>query len=633
MSRERHLIWIKMKRTARPVPTATTQPAGQEPTALPGWAAFTGFLALAFVIYFPVLHGELLWDDAGHVTAPALQPWSGLLRIWFEPGATQQYYPLLHSAFWLEHALWGDATLGYHLINVVWHALSACLLVAVLRRLSVPGAWVAGLLFVVHPVCVESVAWIAEQKNTLSLVFYLAATLAWLRFDERRRPADYAIALLWFAAAVLTKSVTATLPAALLVVTWWRCGRLSWRNDGLPLLPWFVLGIAGGLFTAHFERTAIGAQGTEFALSLADRLVLAGRVFWFYPSKLLWPVDLVFVYPRWTVDANVAWQWLFPAAGVALLAALVWRARRSRAELATALLFGGSLFPALGFFNVYPFVFSYVADHFQYLASLAIFAAAGAVFALVPRQPRRIAVGLIAGILAVLARNQAMEYRDDVTLYEATLRKNPDAWLAHHNLAIILNDRGQPAEALPHIERTLTLRPKYPEALNNLGNTLIALGRASEAVAPLELAIKQQPKYSAGHNTLGVALMALGREQEGRAQFESAVRLDPDYASAHRNLGLALLSARQLVDAARQFTRAVQLAPDDFQSQLQLGTVLAMQSRYAEALPHLEAALQLDENSADVHVRLAMTLRALGRTAESNEHYQEAVRLNPALAR
>ena len=234
-----------MKRPSSPAPIAKAPPADQGSAPLPLWALFAGFLAAAFFIYYPVLHGEFLWDDAGHVTAPALQSWSGLGRIWFEPGATQQYYPLLHSVFWLEHAIWGDATVGYHMINILWHALSACLLVAVLRRLAVPGALLAGLFFLVHPVCVESVAWISEQKNTLSLVFYLTAVLAWLRFDEHRRPADYALATLWFAAALLTKTVTATLPAALLVVAWWRRGRLSWQNDVIPLLPWFALGIAG----------------------------------------------------------------------------------------------------------------------------------------------------------------------------------------------------------------------------------------------------------------------------------------------------------------------------------------------------------------------------------------------------
>lgn len=623
-----------MKRSKQPAPpqdaSVATSPGLDR---WPAVAVFALFFLAALVAYFPALHGDFLWDDAGHVTNPALQSWSGLMRIWFEPGVTQQYYPLLHSAFWLEHKLWGDAVTGYHLVNILQHALAATLFGLLLRRLAVPGAWLAAGLFLLHPVCVESVAWICEQKNTLSLVLYLGAALAYLRFDGERSPRRYAVATLLFVCALLTKTVTASLPAALLVVFWWQRGRLDWRRDVLPLLPWFVLGAGGGLFTAHFERALIGAQGADFGLGALDRLVLAGRVFWFYLGQLAWPFELIFVYPRWSIDAGVWWQWLFTAAGLGLLGGLVWWSRRSRGPLAAALLFGGSLFPVLGFVNVYPFIFSYVADHFQYLASLAVFALAGAGLSRLPRRGGTITATLLAGLFGVLTWHQAANYRDNVTLYEATLRRNPDAWLAHHNLAILLVDRGQPDAALPHIERTLALRPDYAEALNNLGNCLTQLGRPAEALAPLERAIQLQPKYAAAHNTLGVAFMALGRAEEGRTRFETAVRLQPDYETALLNLGQALAGAARLAEATPHFARAVQLNPANGTTRLQLGTVLARQARYQEALPHFEAALALDPESADAHLRLAMTLRALGRTADANAHYLEAIRLNPSLAR
>ena len=617
----------------------TRRPRPAESPAVPesgGWsvvAIFGLFLLAALAAYAPALRGEFLWDDLGHVTHPALQSWSGLLRIWFEPGVTQQYYPLLHSAFWFEHRLWGDAPLGYHLVNVLLHATAATLFGLLLRRLAVPGAWIAAALFLLHPVCVESVAWICEQKNTLSLVLYLGAAHACLRFDETRSRRAYALATGLFVLALLTKSVTATLPGALLVVAWWRRGKLSWRADVLPVLPWFALGAAGGLFTAHFERVLIGAQGADFALSAADRLVLSGRVFWFYLGKLAWPGDLIFVYPRWHIDAATWWQWLFPLAGLALLGGLVWWSRRSRAPLATALLFAGSLFPVLGFVNVYPFVFSYVADHFQYLASLAVFALAGAALSRLPRPSVILAPLLLTGLFGVLTWNQAAQYRDNVTLYETTLRRNPDAWLAHHNLATLHSDGGRYAEALPHVERTLALRPDYPEALAMLGNVLTQLARPGEALGPLERAVRLQPRYAEAHNNLGAALMALGRPDEGRARFEQAVQLQPDYVAAQLNLGLALASARRIPEATPHFLKAVELDPTHLTARLQLGTALAMQSRYAEALPHFETALELDPESADGHLRLAMTLRALGRTADANEHYREAIRLNPGINR
>jgi hypothetical protein len=257
----------QLARPASPDPETTRDELISTPRAALLWALVSLAVLAA---YWPSLGGDFLWDDAGHVTNPTLQSWTGLARIWTEPGATQQYYPLLHTTFWLEHQLWGDAPIGYRLVNVLWHALSACLLVVLLRRLAVPGALLAGWIFALHPVATESVAWIAEQKNTLSTVFYLLAALAWLRFEDDRRPVRYAIATTWFVAALLTKTMTATLPAALLVLAWWRRGKLSWRNDTRPLVPWLVLGFGGGLFTAWFEHTGIGAQGAEFKVGLAE---------------------------------------------------------------------------------------------------------------------------------------------------------------------------------------------------------------------------------------------------------------------------------------------------------------------------------------------------------------------------
>ena len=325
-----------------------------------------------FLAYLPALSGGLLWDDAAHVTRPELRSLHGLWRIWSDLGATQQYYPLLHSAFWVEYKLWGDATLGYHLLNLLLHAAAAILVMLIMRRLGLPGAWLAALIFALHPVCVESVAWIAEQKNTLSTVFYLSAALLYLHFDQTRRRSQYFLALALFVMALLSKTVTDTLPAALLVVFWWRRGRIGWKRDVLPLLPWFALGAAAGIFTAWVERTLVGAEGPDFALTLVERFLVAGRAIWFYVGKLVWPANLMFFYPRWRVDSTEWWQYLFPLAALAALAGLCLLARKRRGPLAGALIFAGTLFPALGFFNVYPFVYSYVADHFQYVASLGI---------------------------------------------------------------------------------------------------------------------------------------------------------------------------------------------------------------------------------------------------------------------
>lgn len=496
-----------MARTAQPTKSPQAVSAG-----LPTGVWFALLLLAALVAYWPALRGEFLWDDSGHVTPPELQSLTGLWRIWFEPGATQQYYPLLHSAFWLEHWLWSDAELGYHLVNVLQHTLNAVFLGLLLRRLAVPGAWLAAFIFLLHPVCVESVAWISEQKNTLSTLFCLSATLAWLRFEDDRRPSRYAVATLCFIAALLSKTVTATLPAALLVIAWWRRGRLSWRGDVVPLLPWLALGVAAGLGTAWFETHAIGAKGDDFALGPIERGLLAGRVVWFYFGKLIWPAGLAFFYPRWTIEAGVWWQWLFPLAALGVLTAAAWWSRRDRGPLAAALLFGGTLFPVLGFVNVYPFVFSYVADHFQYLASLGMiaFLSAGATRGFtrlrLPGWSGPIAAISLLLILGTLTWRQSGMYRDVFKLYATTLARNPASWVAHLNLGTALDDAGRPHESLPHLQRALQLKPDFPETLNSLANVLNQLGRAADARPLLERALELQPRFAAAHNTLGVKI-------------------------------------------------------------------------------------------------------------------------------
>ncbi|MSU25131.1 MAG: tetratricopeptide repeat protein [Opitutus sp.] len=590
--------------------------------------------ALVFVTtllaYLPALSAGFIWDDQpGHVTRPDLRSLDGLVRIWTEPGATQQYYPLLHSAFWLEHRLFGDAPFGYHLINLLLHATAACLFAAVLRRLAVPGAWLAALLFALHPVCVESVAWVSEQKNTLSLVLYLGAALAYLRFDCDRRSSHYACSTIFFIAALLTKTVTATLPAALLVVFWWQRGRLSFRRDALPLLPWFAGSALAAVATAGFEHTLIGAQGADFSLSGLQRGVLAGRVIWFYLGKLLWPADLIFVYPRWTIEATTPWPWVFPFAALALLGALAWWSRRSRGPLAAALLFSGSLFPALGFIDVYPFIYSFVADHFQYLPSLALFALVAAGLTRLPPAGLRASAITLLLLLGSLTFQQTRIYRDLFTLYEATIVQNPDAWMAHNNLGVALVEAGRTEEALPHFEQAIKLRVNYAEGKNNLGDALNRLGRSREASPHLEHALRLQPNYAEAHNNLGVAFMATNRPADGLAQFATTVRLKPGYAVGHRNLGRAIARSGRTTDAIPHFARAVQLDPGYAVAHLDWAIALTLTEDYSKAFPHFDAALELDPASPDAHLAYGRALVATGRLDDAISHYKRALELKP----
>jgi hypothetical protein len=409
--------------------------------------------AAVLLAYLPALNGGLLWDDLGHITVPELRSAVGLWRIWTELGATQQYYPLLHSAFWLEHRLWGDSMSGYHLANIALHSTAAVLVVLILRHLAVPGALLAGLIFALHPVCVESVAWISEQKNTLSAVFYLASMFVYVRFVDdrgggsggsREQDPPYWLAFALFICALLTKTVTATLPAALLLVLWWQRGRLGGRRDVLRLAPWFAVAIIAGLFTAWFEHQIIGAKGADFALTPAERILLAGRVICFYLGKLFWPADLIFAYPRWSIDAASPWDYVYPAGVAALAVAL---ALGKRGPLAGYLFFCGTLVPVLGFVNVYPFLFSYVADHFQYLASLGIIVPVAGVLAIASERlaPRRrwatIAGTTLVLILAALTWNRSAVYQSAELLFRDTIARNPQSWMAYQNLGVELTIR------------------------------------------------------------------------------------------------------------------------------------------------------------------------------------------------
>jgi tetratricopeptide (TPR) repeat protein len=634
---------------------------------LPGTAGRREFLtgtflpcALIFcatvIAYLPAAHGGFLWDDDAHVPQAGLRSLHGLGRIWFEAGATQQYYPLLYTAFWAEHRLWGDSVVGYHLVNILLHAAAACLVVAVVRRLAVPGALLAGLIFALHPACVESVAWISEQKNTLSAVFYLGAALAYLGFDRDRRASQYALALALFILALLSKTVTATLPAALLVIFWWQHGRLAWRRDVLPLLPWFGLGLLAGLVTASVEQVLVGAHGKAYALSLLGRCLLAGRAAWFYLGKLAWPADLIFIYPRWQVDAGMWWQWLFPLGALALVGLLFWVAaspsadpvhqRAARAPLAGYLFFVGTLFPALGFVNVYPFRYSYVADHFQYLAMLGIIVPAASGLSLILARmpaPARSAAGVfLAAMLAlygILTWSQCGTYRDAETLYRATIARNPDCWMAHNNLGVIL--AGNPerlSEAVAQYQESLRENPDDAEAHNNLGNAWLQMpGHQHDAIAEFQEALRQEPGYAMAHNNLGSAWLGIpGRLNDAVAEFQEALRLQPSLVDAHNNLGSAWLQATgRLDDAIAQFREALQLEPDNAKVHNNLGNAwLQVPDRLDDAIAQYREALRLQPGMVDAHYNLGIAWsQKPGHLNDAVAQFREALRLDPDSAK
>jgi len=587
--------------------------------------------------YQPVWNGKPIWDDNRYITKPELRSLDGLGRIWIKPEATLQYYPLAHSVFWVEHKLWGDSPLGYHLINILLHIVSALLLWKILRRLEVPGASLATAIFALHPVQVESVAWISELKNTLSGTLYLGSALAYLEFDRESRKAFYAAALGLFVLGLMAKTVIATLPAALLLVFWWKRGSLSWKRDVLPLVPFFIAGIGFGLFTVWLEQKFVGAEGPEFKLSFIERLLIAGRAFWFYLEKLLWPANLVFIYPRWNVSEWVWWQYLFPGVVLLLLTAL-W-VRRWRGTLLGLLFFAGTLFPALGFFNVYPFRFSYVADHFQYLASIGPITLVGAVLTTALSSSKKripflepVVSGMLILTLGVLTWRQCVMYSDAETLYRTTIERNRNCWMAYGNLGVALVQKGQVDEAIVYYQKALEIKPDYAEAHSNLGTALLQKGQVDEAIAHCEKALEIEPDFADAHGNLGNALLQKGQVDGAIAQYQKALEIKPDKADAHGNLGNALLQKGQVGEAITHDRKALEIKPDYADAHINLGNALLQKGQMDEAITHYQMALRIKSDFSEAHYNLGNALLRKGRVDEAIAHYQKALEIKPEYA-
>jgi protein O-mannosyl-transferase len=609
------------------------------------WAAAALF-AVILIVYIPVLRtGGFIWDDPQYITGnPLLRTWPGLLAIWIHPSALPQYYPLVHTTFWIEYHLVGLHPLLYHVDNILLHAVAAILLWRALARLGVPAPWLAAAIFAVHPVQVESVAWSTERKNVLSLVFYLLSFHAYWNFTERSRGADYLLALLFFIAALLSKSVTCSLPAAILLIVYWKNGRIRWA-DILSLIPFFLLGIVMAVVTAKLEKDQVGASGPEWNFTFADRCVIAGRALWFYAGKLFWPHPLVFIYPRWEGMMNLSqrpWLIAFPLAALGAIAALWLQRRRiGRGPIVATLFFAGTLLPALGFINLYPMRYSFVADHFQYHAciGLIVLAAAGL------RHLRAVGCAAVLAALGVLTWQQGYLYQNQLVLWKNTVDHNPHSWMAWGNLGdeyAALSNRSD----LPQPERSqdrilarqsyvelYKLAPDQPLAHLKWGIVKEYDGDLAAAQSEFEQAIQLAPNFTIAMNSLGMLLMREHRPIEAMQQYRQAIELDPSYAEARVNYGDALLSQSDKDGALAQYSEAAARRPDNVEAQFKLANMLLTEEKRPDlAIPHFIAAIYADPNRADVRTNLAVALIEMGRFDEAREQCRAALRIDPNLS-
>lgn len=536
-----------------------------------------GLVLLVFIAYLPALGGGFIWDDNFYVTgSPVLRSWSGLWNIWVHPSTTLQYYPLVHTSFWIEYHLWELQAAGYHLINLLLHACVAVLLWHLLSALSVPGAFAAAMVFAVHPVHAESVAWITERKNVLSAIFYLAAAIEYFRFwpaqrlaeFDRTRMRHYYAALALYVCALLSKTVTCTLPVAVLLVAWWKRGRVN-RREWMLMLPFLALGAALGLTTALMEKRLVGASGPQWDIPFLHRCIVAGHAVWFYAGKLFWPHPLIFFYPRWDVQHPGVLQYQWPLAVVGLVVAL-WLLRRNigRGPVTAVLFFIVTLGPALGFVNVYPMQFSFVADHFQYLASIGPIVLASAVGTLlVSRKGINRSVGTTAGVI-ILIGFTGLTFRRTYILADAerlwldTIDKNPNCWTAHNNYGRMLFRRGDLRDAKPHLQAALRLKPDCAEAYTNYGSVLAREGQFESAIAYFNKSLELDPKLAEAHMNLGNAYATKGDRTKSEEHYHAALSLEPNSAMAHYNYGYNLERWEDLSKARSEYNRALELDAD-----------------------------------------------------------------------
>lgn len=600
---------------------------------------------LTLTAYIPALRSGFVWDDDKYVVENhTLRDLDGLQDIWLKPEATPQYYPLVHTVFWLEYHLWGLKPLGYHLLNILLHVLNATLVFYILKRLSIPGAWLAALIFALHPVHVESVAWVTELKNLLSGAFYLSALMVYLSFDDptgrntRGKFGFYILSFFLFVCALLSKTVTATLPLAILLLLWWKRPRLS-SGDILPLVPMLAVGAGMGLMTAWMETHHVMASGEEWSLTLAQRLIIAGKALWFYAGKLIWPSNLTFIYPRWDIQGAGFLQYLYPASFAILIIVLYFlKNKTGKGPLAAVAFFAISLIPALGFFDVFPFRYSFVADHFQYLASLGIIAGIVAVLA----SKRKFFLGylrpaaaigglLLTGTLWALTFRQSSAYRDAETLWQDTVVKNPACWMAYNNLGHLYLQKNDRDRAEEFFRRAVAIDPGKADQISNLGLIFLYKGMLPDALREFKKAAAISPSDGRVSSNLGLTYLQMDSLKEAEREFKRTIALNQGHAYAHCNLGVIYLRRNEHRLAELELTRALSINPGLPQAYYNLALLHRQQGKKVRAEGEYIAALKIMPEFPEAECGLSELYQETGRNGEAEIIFKHIRQKHPGL--
>ncbi|MDR3459801.1 MAG: tetratricopeptide repeat protein [Verrucomicrobiae bacterium] len=603
------------------------------------WIAGLLLFVATLFIYHPVWHAGFIWDDDDYVTNNTLltAP-DGLRRIWFSGDSPSQYFPLTYTVFRMEYRFWTLDQTGYHLFNVFLHAVNALLVWRLLQRLVVPGAWLAAAIFALHPVQVESVAWVSELKNVLMCFFFLLSLLCWVEFlkaGPKPRRELYLLSLILFALALFSKTTACTLPAALMLILWFRNEPVG-KMRIAQIIPFMVMSLGMGVITILWERHHIGTSAGMFSMSLADRILIASHAIWFYLAKLLVPVNLMFSYPKWEIahEKLQACGWLAALAGLGSL--IIWSRRLVGRGPETAMLFHVlTLSPLLGFIMLYTFRYTYVADHYQYVACIgpiAIFSAGVAhLFKNRPLIRHIVCTGLLLG-LGTLTWRQARIYENAETLWRATIDGNPGSWMAYGNLGCILLKDGKAEEAIACEQKAVQLNPRYSEGFNNLGVALFQAGRVDEAIGQYRRAADIRPDDWEVYYNLGNAFFQKGNMDDAVVSFQASAKMQPASAAARCHLGNAYFQQGKLDEAILAYQLALKVNPVSLEAQNNLGSADLRQGNLDQATIHFQLALKINPRLAETHNNLGDAFLRQQRVAEAAAQFLDALAIRPDYA-
>ena len=636
--------------------TRRRQPSRESHTSQRAWTRrdALGILALGLLVgisYGPaMLWGGFVWDDRVITEAPPIREGaSGLWQIWFSPGALRMweghYWPLVYSTFWLEHKLWGFDPTGYHIVNVVLHFANVVLLWHLLARLTVPGAWIIAAVFAVHPLHVESVAWVIERKDLLSTLFYLAAFSTYIHMA--RDKAGYVLALGLFVLGMLCKSIVVTLPVALLIYHWWQQGRVP-GAEVQRLLPFFAVGLFIAIMDASFYQSN---EVIAFGYSFLERVLIAARVLWFYAGKLLWPTDLAVIYPHWEVMVADPFAWGRVVAACALAGLLYgFRNRIGRGPLAGALFFAVTLSPVLGFIDFGYMQFSFVADRYQYLAGVGVLAVLiGAMVRGVARLPGASQKGCLAvtvvalGAMGILTWQQSGIYRDKVTFWSHVMAHNAVAPIAPYNLGTALSGVGRLDEAEENLRRALELDPRHESALQNLGSVLVRKQHHEQAVDAYRRLIEIDPRSAVAHSGMGIALYYLGRTDEALQSVDRALAIDPNFeealinrkgmpqVKAHADAGVAFMAQGKLDEAEKHLRYVLQIDSKYTIALQNLALLHLKRQQYEDARDLYQRIVEMNPDNAAAHSGMGIALYHLGEVEDAIARLDKALTLDPTL--